>query len=130
MIQIELLRRVMNKVSAEIGDFILFGLFLREDPQDKWDLVISAPWLEEAKLKGLGEFVEKMASIIGEKELLKLSRIVTLSQSDPRLQTILQEVQVDNGLVEMSDKNLFGLPIRQAYILHSKRPIETFSNAA
>lgn len=121
MIQIEKLRRVMNEVSAEKGEFVLFGIFLREEAPDKWDLVISAPWLEEGKLKGLGEFVEKAASIVGEEELLTLSRIVTLNHDDPNLQTILRSVQVNNGPAEIWNSNFFGLEIKHAYILRAKR---------
>ncbi|MGH9800996.1 MAG: hypothetical protein ACRD82_11580, partial [Blastocatellia bacterium] len=115
MIQIELLRQVMNEISAEKGEFALFGLFLREESMDKWDLVVSAPWLQEDKLKSLREVVKKMSSIIGEKELLKLSRIVTLNQDDPNLIAILKAVKVEGGVAEMRDTNLFGLVIKQAY---------------
>src|ERR1041384_295079 len=121
MIQIDKLRRVMEEVSAERGEFELFGLFLREEAQDKWDLVISAPWLEEGKLEALGEFVEKAASIIGEQELLTLSRIITLNHDDPNLNAILEAVQVDDGLRELSNPNFFGLEIKRAYILRAKR---------
>jgi hypothetical protein len=125
MIPIDKLHRVMEEVSAERGEFELFGLFLREEAQDKWDLVMSAPWLEEGKLKALGEFVEKAASIIGEQELLSLSRIVTLNHDDPNLNAILEAVQVDDGLRELSNPNFFGLEIKRAYILRAKRSRKT-----
>jgi hypothetical protein len=125
MIQIDKLHRVMEEVSAERGEFELFGLFLREEAQDKWDLVISAPWLEEGKLKALGEFVEKAASIIGEQELLTLSRIITLNHDDPNLNAILEAVQVTDGLRELSNPNFFGLEIKRAYILRAKRSKKT-----
>lgn len=130
MIKLELLRKVMNEISAEKGEFTLFGLFLREDSMDKWDLVVSAPWLQKDKLKGLGEFVEKMSSITGEKEFLNLSRIVTLNQDDPSLAAIIKAATINDGLAEMHGANLFGLAIKQAYILHSKRPVELPQMAA
>src|SRR5205823_7011401 len=109
MIEIEKLRQVMERVSAEKGDFTLFGLFLREEAPDKWDLVISAPWLEAGKLKALGEFVEKINTIAGKQELLTLSRIVTLDHNDPNLEAVLQAVQVDNGPLELWHPDFFGL---------------------
>jgi hypothetical protein len=121
MIQIEKLRRVMEELSAEKGEFVLFGLFLREEAQDKWDLVISAPWLEDGKLKALGEFVQKAALIVGEQEFLALSRIVTLNHDDPNLDTILEAIEVENTPVELWNKNFFGLEIKHAYILRAKR---------
>ncbi|MEW6126632.1 MAG: hypothetical protein AB1757_06295 [Acidobacteriota bacterium] len=121
MIQLEKFRKVMNQVAAEKGDFLLFGFFLSEEPQDKLDLVISSPWLEKGKLKALSEFVEKMSSIVGQKDVLALSKIVTLNHDDPHLQAILKTVQVENGLVVLQDTNLFGLEVKQAYILQAKK---------
>ncbi len=111
----------MEEVSAERGEFVLFGVFLREEAQDKWDLVISAPWLEEGKLKALGEFVEKAASIVGEEELLTFSRIVTLNHDDPNLNMILENIKVDNGPLELWNRDFFGLEIKHAYILRATR---------
>lgn len=122
MVDVERLRQVMRELAAEKGDFTLFGLFLREEAPDKWDLVISSSWLEEGKLKALEEFVEKLASTIGEDEMLKFSRIVTVSHDDPNLDAILRAVSIDDGLMEVRESSFFGLPIKHAYILRSKRP--------
>ena len=124
MIQIEKFRRVMEAVSAERGEFVFFGLFLREEALDKWDVVISAPWLEADKLKALKEFVEKVTTIVGKQELLTLSRIVPLYPNDPNLDALLQAVQVDNGPLELWHPDFFGLDIKHAYILRAKRSIQ------
>ena len=130
MIQIEKFRRVMQDVSATRGEFVLFGLFLREEAPDKWDLVISAPWLEAEKLKALREFVEKATPIVGSQELLVLSRIVTLSPDDSNLDALLQAVQVDNGPLELWNPDFFGLDIKHAYILRAKRPVKPAPSVA
>ena len=124
MIHIEKFRRVMKDISAERGEFVFFGLFLREEALDEWDLVISAPWLETGKLKALGEFVEKVTTIAGKQELLTLSRIVTLDHNDPNLEAVLKTVQVDNGPLELWHPDFFGLDIKHAYILRAKRSIQ------
>ena len=124
MIQIEKFRRVMEDISAERGEFVFFGLFLREEAPNKWDLVISAPWLEEGKLKALGEFVKKATAVVGSQELLTLSRIVTLNQNDPNVEAVLKTVQVDNGPLELWHPDFFGLDIKHAYILRAKRSIQ------
>lgn len=120
MIKTEKLRQVMDQVSAEKGDFTLFGLFLSEDSPDKWDLVVSAPWLEAGKLKALSEFVEKLAAIVGQEEVLSLSKIVTLNHDNPSLNAILRTVRVEDQPVELQNGNLFGLEIKRAYILRAK----------
>lgn len=121
MIDIGELRHVMDEVSAEKGDFTLFGLFLREEAPDKGDLVASAPCLEEGKLKALGEFVEKLSSIVGQEEVLSLSRIVTLNHDDPSLDAVLRTVKVEDRPVEFHNNNLFGLEMKHAYILRAKQ---------
>jgi hypothetical protein len=122
-IDIEKLRKVMHELSAEKGEeFSLFGLFLRAEAPDRWDLVVSSPWLEEGKLKALGEFVEKLSAAIGEKQLLSLSRVVTLNADDAALRAVTKAVTVEDGLVEIRDSDLFGLKIAHAYILRAKRP--------
>src|SRR5205085_7760625 len=130
MIEIEKLRKVMQRVAAEKGDFVLFGLFSTEGSPGRWDLVISAPWLERGKLKALSEFVEILSSVVGQKEVLSLSKIVTLNHDDPSLKAILKTVQVENGTVVLQDNNLFGLEIKQAYILHAKRLKEAVPKAS
>jgi hypothetical protein len=40
------LRKAMHEIAAKKGDFTLFALFKRADGLGRWDLVVSAPWLE------------------------------------------------------------------------------------
>lgn len=111
----------MHLVSAEKGDFVLFGLFLREEASDKWDLVISAPWLEEGKLVALSEFIKRIAPVVGEQELLTLSRVITLNHDDPSLEAILGAFSIEDGTLEINDTTLFGMRIKHAYIIRAKR---------
>jgi hypothetical protein len=130
MIDIEKLRKVMNRVSAEKGNFVFFGLFLTEEAPDRWDLVVSAPWLEKGKLKALSEFIEILSSIVGQKEVLSLSKIVTLNHDEPSLKAILKAVQVEDGPTVLQDNNLFGLEVKQAYILRARRLKEAAPKAS
>lgn len=120
MIDIGKLRQVMLELTREKGDFTLFGLFLREEAPDKWDLVVSAPWLEEGKLKALGELTKRLSSVIGEQEVLSLSRIVTVNRENPVLNAILAAIQVDNGLVVIQNSYFSGIEIKEAHILRAK----------
>ena len=124
MIDIEKLRRAMREIAAKKGHFTLFALFRREDAPDGWDLVASAPWLEEGKLKHFGEFTDALKGIIGEKQLRELSRIVTIRQDDPALKAILSSIQVEDGVVEMRESVFFGLRMEHAIFLRAKRDVE------
>ena len=122
MIQTEKLRRFMKQVEARKGRFTLFGVFMREDSPAQWDLVLAAPWLENGKLKALGEFVEQMSKAFGQDEVMSFSRIVTLNHDDPSLHAILSESASLKKPLEKQGHDLFGLPIEHAVILRAAQP--------
>ena len=125
MIDIEKLRRAMRDIEAKKGAFTLFALFRRENNPWGWDLVVSSRWLDQGKLKTLGEFADLLKGNIGEKQLRELSRIVTIKQDDPSLNTILSEIQVDDGAIEVRDSDFFGQQIEHAIFLLAKRVVAT-----
>lgn len=130
MIDIEKIRRAMREIAAKKGDFTLFALLRREDAPDGWDLVVSSPWLEEGKLKALGEFAEALKRSIGEKQLRELSRIVTINEDDPALTAILSSMQVDDAVTEVRESVFFGLRVEHAIFLRAKRIIERETQTA
>ena len=122
MIPTDKLRQFMKRVEAQKGRFTLFGVFMREDSPGRWDLVVSAPWLEAGKLKALGEFVKKMSDAFGQDDVTSFSRIVTLNHDDPALQAILTEAGPVKKLLEKQGRSLFGLPVEHAVILRANHP--------
>jgi|RhiMetdeSRZDD1v2_1073273.scaffolds.fasta_scaffold511341_3 hypothetical protein len=125
MIDIEKLRGAMRDIAAEKGPFTLFALFRREDNPWGWDLVVSSRWLDEGKLKTLGEFAELLKRAIGEKQIRELSRIATIKENDAALNKILSAIQVDDGMVELRDNSFFGLQVEHAIFLRAKRTAKT-----
>ena len=121
MISTNKLRKAMREITAKKGDFTLFGLFMRADAPGTWDLVVSAPWLEEGKLKALAEFTELLAESIGEQSLKEFSRVVTLNRRDATLNSLVSTFSVDDGEVRVKRSNLFGLEIEDGIILRAKR---------
>lgn len=111
----------MRDIAAKKGDFTLFGLFMRADAPGTWDLVVSAPWLEQGKLKALGEFTKLLSESIGEDSLREFSRIATVSRRDPALHALMSAFSVDDGELRVKRSNLFGLEIEDAIILRAKR---------
>ena len=115
------LEEVARAVEAKRGPFNFFGLFLREDSPRLWDLVVSAPWLEEGRLTALRELVKTLASVIGQEAVRSLSRVVTLNRDEPALHAILAEVGQAPLPLSKQGHNLFGLPIEDAHILRARR---------
>jgi hypothetical protein len=121
MIPTNKLKKAMRDIASKKGQFTLFGLFMRADAPGQWDLVVSAPWLEQGKLKALSEFTALLSDSIGEKSLKEFSRIVTLKSGDPALKAVTAAFSVDDGEVRVQRSNLFGLEIEDAIILRAKR---------
>ena len=109
-------------VSDERGKFYLFALFLREDAQDKWDLMVSAPWIQADKKEALNYLATQIQSRLIPAELIRSSRIVLIDTDNPALEAINKAIGVEHGKAEVRDSNFFGLQIDHAYIVTSKRP--------
>ena len=114
--------RLESRLAEEKGDFVLFALFLREDVPDRWDLIVSAPWVGPDKDAALKYFVNEIRSFLGPQELTALSRIVIVDPSDAAVQSLNRTIKVEHGSTEIRDSNFFGLPIKHAYIITSKLP--------
>ena len=118
---IEKLASLERDIASEKGEFSLFALFLREDADDKWDLLASAPWLEANNRKSLDYLVNQLRARLDTQELLSLSMIVLLEKDNPVLEAIHKEVRVRQGMAEVRDSISFGVPIKHAYIITSAR---------
>lgn len=115
------LLEVEETVSAQKGAFSLFALFLREDAADKWDLVISAPWIEADKEAALKLVAAQVTECLGPPAVTSISRIILVEPTSPAVNAINQAFRVEHSMVEVRDSNFFGLAIRHAYIFASGR---------
>lgn len=117
----EKLKNLERQMADEKGPFSLFGLFLREDAPDKWDLVVSAPWIDDNKEESLAYIAESLRASLAAEELLNLSRIVLVEQNNPGLEAVQRAMHVQHGVVEIKDCNFFDLEIKSAFIITSQR---------
>jgi hypothetical protein len=121
---IELLEKLKEQevvMANEKGPFELFALFLREDAPGKWDLVVAAEWIDknkEASLKYIAGIVQKTLS---KEELLKLSRIVLIDEENPALEALNVAMRVEHSIAEIQDSDFFGMQIKHAYLITSRR---------
>src|SRR5579864_8767271 len=114
--------RLESRISEKKGDFTLFALFLREDVADRWDLMVSAPWVGTDRKGALQYFVDEIRSFLGPEDLTVLARIVIVDPNDAAVQNLNRAISVEHGRTEVRDSNFFGLPIKHAYIITSKLP--------
>lgn len=126
---VEKLKHQENIMAQEKGPFDLFALFQREDASGKWDLVVASEWIEknkEASFKYVAGAVQKALS---KEELLKLSRIVLIDNSNPSLEALQSAMHIEHGDAEIQDSNFFGLQIKHAYLITSQKRADRASNS-
>ena len=117
----EKLAPVERQIAAEKGAFLLFALFLREDAPDLWDLMVAAPWIEANKAEALRYLVSKLNTVATQDELARLSRIVIIEKDQPGLSAIQSLFHIEHSLADVQGANFFGLQIKHAYIITSRR---------
>jgi hypothetical protein len=117
----EKLRSLEPQIASEQGPFALFALFLRDNAPDLWDLLVSAPWIEVDKGSALRYIVSKLKEAITAAELTSLSRVVIIDGNNPALNAIHSAIHVEHGIAEVQESIFFGLRIKHAYIITSKR---------
>lgn len=120
--------KVEKEISQEKGEFSLFVLLLREDSQDKWDVVLSASWFPESKKEVLTYIVNKLVKILTPKELLKLSRIVALNEDDSFVANLNSVINTKHNAVEFKNCQLNNIHVKHAYVITSRKVSETKNN--
>jgi hypothetical protein len=122
MIKHDKLIALLNEMTAEKGELTLFGLFLREDAPNVWDLVVAAPWIEKNRSKALDYIVEKIKAHLAFPELLSLSKVVILESNNPLLRAILDAIPPGKKQAEWQNVTFINLELARAYIFKAKRP--------
>jgi hypothetical protein len=118
---VEKFKSLESRIAESKGDFSFFALLLREDVPDRWDLILSAPWIAKNKEAAVSYVISEINSYLGPQALISLSRIFVADPDDLSIQSLNQSFHVEHGVTEVSDRDFFGLPIKHAFIITSKR---------
>jgi hypothetical protein len=111
-----------SSIAAEEGAFALFALFMREEVPDRWDLIVSAPWVGNDNQSAVEYFVTQIKTRLGAQALTSLSRIIVIDPENAAVQDLNRTIQTEHSGIEVRDRYFFGLPVKHAYIITSKRP--------
>lgn len=110
-----------KKMSEKKGAFNLFALFMREDAENKWDLLVSSKWISKNKPESLKYIASNVQKALTQKELVKISRIVIIDDDNSALDAIHQALVTEHSIAEIRDSIFFGLSIQHAYIITSQK---------
>ena len=119
------LKNVVVSLEKEHGAILVFALFLRVDPLEKWDIVVSASWLNENDISSYKTITSKLQENLSPQELTQLARIVILGISDSVVSFLQNSETVTNGHFGEVSGDLFtekfGFPIKRAYLLRCQK---------
>ncbi|MEX2139285.1 MAG: hypothetical protein WD894_08495 [Pirellulales bacterium] len=103
------------------GSFSLFALLLREDAlPDRWDLVVAGPWMDDDIHAGQREIAEVVQSRLKSEEVIRLSFVVAVNSTDPRVREINREISVEHGLEKFYHREFFEMPMDKAIFITSR----------
>ncbi len=114
---IQKMLKIEKFLARKKGDFKLFALFLREGSPGKWDVLVSAKWIDANKKQALKVITEQLTTKLNKDELISLSRIVVINNDNEEIPAIKKFIPVENPVAEIHDKNFFGLDIKQAFLM-------------
>ncbi len=103
------------------GAYALFALFLREDASDKWDILVTANWIDKNKEESLKYLAQKIQNSLTQSELVQISRIVIIEENNSSLPALQQAINIEHGAAEIKDSTFFGTQVKHAFLITSKR---------
>ncbi|MEN8216233.1 MAG: hypothetical protein ABFS56_07620 [Pseudomonadota bacterium] len=113
--------KIEKYLANQKGEFKLFALFLRDGSPGKWDVLVSARWIDANKQQALKIITEQLTTKLNKEELISLSRVVVINQDNEALSAINQFLPVGKKIAEIHDKNFFGLDIKEAFFISPSR---------
>jgi hypothetical protein len=122
---LEKLKALIKSLESEKREsFLICALFLTDGTIEKWDFILSAPWLDSKKLDSYRFISSELQKTLSETELLLLARIVILDPEDTVVKYLLGLETIKNGgYREFSGEELtdrFKFTIKRAYLLRSQ----------
>lgn len=126
---LEKLKAALKELEKENGKIVLFALFLREEALGKWDLLVSASWLNSRSPDSYEIVAKTIQRCLHESEVVQIARVVILDTNDVAVAFLQGLYSIPNGsFVEVSNceplTNRFGFTIKRAYVLRCVKEIE------
>ncbi len=103
-------------IAAAHGQFILFVLAEREEAPGKWDLLVSALWLDTSR-QGLEQMVDLLKPYLTESDWLALASITPLPPALEYVQWIAQKYDTQHSSQEVVDAFWSDLFIPHGYVI-------------
>ena len=119
------LQKIECECAVERGPFTVFGLFLRQDAPNRWDLVVSTGESESGRHALLVYLTKKLTTALTTSQRILISRIVTLDRKNRFIQDVLNSSSIEHGLHEIGEGDFGDVPVERAFVITSHKPTRT-----
>lgn len=103
-------------IASTQGPFVLFVLAEREEAPSKWDLLVSAAWLDTSR-QGVQQMVDSLKPYLTESDWLALASITPLAPTLGCVKWIARKYNVQHGSQEVIDTFWDSLFIPHGYVI-------------
>ena len=103
-------------IASMHGQFVLFVLAEREEAPNKWDLLVSASWLDTSR-RGVQQMVELLSPYLTDTDWLALASITPLPLSLEYVQWIAQNYNIQHDNQEVVNTFWDSLYIPHGYVI-------------
>ena len=105
-----------NAIASIRGPFILFVLVERDEAPGKWDLLVSAPWLETGR-QGIQEMVNQLKLYLTPADWLALASITPLPNEMEYVRWVVQRYDTRHDLQEVVNAFWDGVFVSRGFVI-------------
>ena len=123
---LERLQKAERRIAEERGDFVMFALLHRKDGLwDIWDVVFSAPWVDEIRPWQAYEIMDRELK----KDLLiedfhRFARYVVVPTDSDWIEEFAESYTVEHGRKMFRNREFLERDIRQGFIFTCRAPLK------
>ncbi|HEX8610567.1 MAG TPA: hypothetical protein VF800_04700 [Telluria sp.] len=112
---------IEHEISEEKGELTFFALLLPWG-RSAWELTVSAPWIDRGgRFDAIEYIVDKYYAVCSNPERTMIAHVTILDTDDEELDDILDDYDVEHGLVKMKYSRYFDKEFDRGYIFTCKR---------
>jgi histone H3/H4 len=129
-ILVEKIRNSLEELEQKEGDFSLVMIVPTDPNSDpysknsKYNLIISSSWLDKSKPKNAINIIyNSLKNNLNDEDIINISRINVINSSDNLVSAATSAFNVEHGIANLNNVNIFGIQIPNAIILESRKTI-------
>jgi len=114
------LKKILEQITSERSDVSLFALLKMDELTEKWTVVLSAPWINDAtRDEAFYRVRDLLLANLSRDELQTIARIGIFEEKEHLIELLIERYRTDDYIA--SDEKVNGNLIHEGYILAAKR---------